>query len=223
MPQRAKLGYVLISAFALLVTSLGPALAQELPQPMCRLMIDEENMELLDARIAVSLARSAFTTYEEVFGLIEQLWQADAIQRMKYVQAKYDRDAAKLTLEQADLILQRQEILLEQYGMICDRSGSAESKRGRARRIEEAYLRYRTADCETIAKEIEIAETNLKFDREWLQSILDLRTGEVATKVDVLLAELEVEQEEKRLTDAKRRTDGCRQDLAELKGEADTP
>jgi len=223
MPQVVRLGSVLFSTLAVLASGFGLAAAQELPQPVCQLMIDEESMELADARIAVSLARSSLAAREEVFGLVAELWKADAIQRMKYIKAKYDRDAAKLTLEQADLLLERQMLLLEQYALICDALGSGETKRARDRRVEEAYLRYRTADCDAMAKEIEIAATNLEFNREWLQSILDLHTGEVATRVDVILAELGVELEEKTLNDAKLRTEGCRQDLAKLKGDAGTP
>ena len=46
----------------------------------------------------------------------------------------------------------------------------------------------------------------------------DLRAGEVATRQDVILAELDVEQEEKRLADAKRRVEDCRRELGQTDG-----
>ena len=43
------------------------------------------------------------------------MWKAEAIDRMSYLEAKYDYDAAKLALDRARLILDRQQVLLRQY------------------------------------------------------------------------------------------------------------
>ena len=79
--------------------------------------------------------------------------------------------------------------------------------------IDAAHRRYREADCEIRSKDIEVAEVNLTFNREWLASILDLREGDVATRQDVILAELDVEREEKRLAWGKQRAAACRREL----------
>jgi len=195
---------------------VGFADAQELPDAVCDLMIYEERTELADAKLIVNLARSDFLAYERILEMIEGLWQADAIERMAYIEAKYDRDSARLALDEADLLLERQMVLIDQLQMICDQNGSDTSKRERTRAIREAYLRYRRADCESLAKAIEIAANNLEFNREFLKSILDLREGHVATKTQVILAELDVEREEKSLADAKQRAKICREELSRL-------
>jgi hypothetical protein len=196
--------------------SLGIADAQELPDAVCDLLIHEERAELEDAQLSVSLARSTYAAYERVLEMIEGLWQADAIERMAYIEAKFDRDSALLTLEEADLLLERQSVLLEQLRRICDPAESKTSKRERSRALREAYLRYRRADCDSLAKAIEVAANDLEFNREYLESILDLREGQVATKTQVILAELDVEREEKILADAKARTAACREELDKL-------
>ena len=71
-------------------------------------------------------------------------------------------------------------------------------------------------DCDQQAKAIEVAEVNLEFNREWLASIRELREGSTgtATAQDVILAELDVKLEERRLADAKARTNACRKGMA---------
>ena len=134
-------------AALILILGAGSATAQELPSAVCDLVIHEEQIELEDAQLAVSVARSDFSAYERILAMIEELWEGDAIDRMSYIEAKYDRDAARLALEQADLILERQSVLVEQYRLVC-KSG------GEARAFREAYLRYRKADCASLAKAV---------------------------------------------------------------------
>jgi hypothetical protein len=185
---------------------------------MCALVIHEEQTELEEAMLFVELARSDFAAYEQIMTMIEGLWQAKAIERMTYIKARYDRDAAELALEEADLILERQSALVEQLHLIYGPGASERSRPERDRAIRDAHLRYREADCGALAKAIDVAATNLEFNRELLKSVLDLREAEVATKPEVILAELAVEREEKSLADAKRRTEACRSKLSDLAG-----
>ena len=216
MSNIANPGALLLSVVVLLAASAGSTQAKDLPQPVCDLVIHDELSELGDARIAVSLARSNFEAYLKIYEMIEGLYKAEAIGRMTYVEAKHDRDAAALALEEADLLLDRQALLVAQYQMICDSTDS--DPENRARRIREAYLRYRKADCNALSKSVEVAAINLEYQREYRTSILDLREGNVATKTDVILAELEVEREAKRLEDAKSRAEACRKELAGVTG-----
>ena len=204
-------GFAIASLFLLARPSL--LVAQEILYPLCNVALHEERLELADFELDADVARSNVAAFGEIFRLIEGLWKADAIDRMSYLRAKYDYDAATLTLEQNDLILARQQALVEQYRLVCD-DRAAEEKR---REIERANHRYRRADCDQLAKSVEVAQVNLTFNREILASVLDLRKGQVATREDVILAELDVAREETRLTDAKRRTESGRRDLAELK------
>ena len=148
--------------------------------------------------------------------MIEGLWEAKTIPRMDYIKAKYDRDAAQLELERADLILERQAALLEQYRLICDSAGSEKEIQERERAIRKAYLKYRWADCGSQDKAIKVAMTNLEYNREYLKNILKLRREKFATNTQVILAELDVELEEKSLADAKPRAATCHAELDEL-------
>ena len=216
MSYFAKPWTLLLTVVVVLAGSSALVAAQDLPQPVCDLVIHDELSELGDTRIAVSLARSNFAAYQKIYEMIEGLWKADAIGRMTYVEAKHNRDAAAVALEKADLLLERQTLLVLQYRKICESSGSDSKERSRA--IREANLRYRKADCDALSKSIEVAAINLEYQREFRTSILDLREGNVATKTDVILAELEVEREEKRHIDAKARTAACRNELASQEG-----
>jgi hypothetical protein len=199
-----------------LAASAIPATAQDLPAPFCEVVIHDKLAELEDARIAADLARSNFAAYEKIFKMIEGLWRAETIPRMDYLKAKYDCDAARLALEKSDLIIERQAALVEQYRLICNGARSGSGTQERAGAIRKAYLRYRRADCSSLGKAIDVAATKLVYNREYLQSILDLRRAKFATNTQVVLAELDVEREEKSLADAKQRTAICRSELTDL-------
>jgi len=192
----------------------GASVAQELSAPVCEIVIQDEKTELEEFMLDVDLARSNFSAYQRIFKMIEGLWEGKTIPRMDYIKAKYDLDAAKLDLEKAALVLERQKALVDQFRLICDRKGTDRDSSERA--IRQAYMRYRRADCGALAKGIEVAETNLEFNREYLEQILKLRSENFATNTQVILAELDVELEEKRLADARNRTATCQAELADL-------
>ncbi len=216
MLYAAKQGFLLLFILLTLGMLATPVTAQDYPAPVCEVVIHDELTELEDAKLTVDLARSSFAAYERVLEMIEGLWEAKTIPRMDYLKAKYDRDAAQLELEQADLILERQSALLEQFRLICDEAESETEMQERERAIREAYLKYRKADCDSQAKAIEVATTNLEYNREYLKKIRELREENFGTHTQVILAELDVELEEKSLADAKRRTAICRADLGDL-------
>ena len=139
---------------------------------------------------------------------------------MDYMKAKYDRDAAKLTLEKNDLILERQGALVEQYRLICNGTMAGSGNQDRAIAIRKAFLHYSRADCDALAKGIEIAANNLEYNRQYLQKIVKLRQEKFANNTQIVLAELDVEREEKSLADAKRRNETCRAELADLERRA---
>jgi hypothetical protein len=190
----------------------GPE-AAESPFPNCNVVIREEGREREDAELALDVARSNVAAYGEIYGLIEGLWKADATERMTYLRAKYDNDAAKLALEQSELIVARERAEEAQYRLICGVSPAPASAAERERAVAKASQDYRNADCDQRAKSIEVAKVNLEFRRQFLASVLELRKGDVATRPDVILAELDVAREEKRLADAERRTAACNREL----------
>jgi outer membrane protein TolC len=199
----------------------GTAASQDLSDSVCRVVIYDKKTELEDARIAVDLARSRFEAYEKIFKMIEGLWEAKTIPRMDYIKAKYDQDAARLELERYGFILARQAALVEQYRLIC--GGKDFEKEARKNAIRAAYLHYRRSDCDALAKGIEVASTNLEFNREYLENILNLRKENYATNTDVIMAKLDVELEEKRLADAKQRTTVCHAELEQIEKNPSSP
>jgi hypothetical protein len=212
----AKRGLLLLIVLLAIATNVTSASAQNYPAPVCEVVIYEELSELADARIAHDLAKSDFAAYEKIFDMIKGLYDAKTIPDMDYVKSKYDRDSSKLKLEKADLILDRQNALVDQYRLICNGTMSGSGTQDRAIAIRKTYLHYRRADCNALAKGIEIAANNLDYNRQYLQKIAKLRQEKFATNTQVVLAERDVELEEKSLTDANRRTEACRAELADL-------
>lgn len=209
----SRSGIPLLVAVSLALAGSLPAPAAEIYPPLCDLVIHQERLDLEEYRLLLDLARSDFAAYEEIFGLIEALWREDAIERMVYVEAKYDRDSARLALESADLVVERQQALIEQYRLACD--GTSFRKAGeRSRVMQRALQRYRKSHCDSLAKNAQSARLQLEFQRELLANVRDLRENNVATRPQLILAELEVRKEEQRLADATRREQACRATLA---------
>jgi len=214
MPEIKRTILLLSTVFLTLAMIAVPVVAQGIPASVCDVVIYDETVELQDSRIAADLARSNHAAYLRIFEMIEGLWEGSTIPRMDYIEARYDRDASKLELERANLIIERQAALVEQYRLICDRTESEREKRQAA--VRKTYLRYRRADCDSLAKGVEVAATNLEFNREYFKTILELRKQNHATHTQVILAELDVELEEKSHTDAQQRAASCRDEIVEL-------
>ena len=189
--------------------------AGDLRYPICDVALNEERSDRKDAELELDVSRSTVAAYRQIYELLEGLWAADAIDRMSYLHGKYDYESAKLTLERAELIVAREKAEEQQYRLICGEPAAGESAADRARALERASKEYYKADCDQWAKAIEVARVNLGFNRQFLASVLDLREGQVATRQDVILAELDVEREQKRLADAERRTEACRRELGQ--------
>lgn len=206
--MRTALRLTLISA---VLPVMPPVVAETGADAVCAALIDDEQTQLADYELDVELAQSRLAAFEKICSLINDLWEREAIERMIWLRARHDRDAARLELERARLILARQQSHVDQLRLGCDASAG-----DRADRIRAARQRFLRADCDQQAKAIEIAKVNLEFNREWLASIRKLREGATGTATiqDVILAERDVRLEEQRLADARARTDACRKRIA---------
>ncbi len=213
MNRNRSMGMMVIAGWSLLAAIPIDATAQGIPLPLCSLMIHEEQLELEETELALALARTNFAAFEKIFKLIDKLWNSEVIERMVYLESRYDRDAARLTLDRAGLILERQMVLIEQYRQACETGEPEENQAIGSGSAPSFPAEYRKAHCDSLSKAAEAAAVNLEFNRVLLANVLDLRAGQVATQVQVILAELEVELEEKRLEDALRRTESCRRAL----------
>ena len=172
----------------------------------CDVLLADERVQLADLDLEVRLARARLNAFEQIFGLIDGLRQNDAIERMVWLEAKYERDAARVAMERADLVVARQRVLVERVAAACgDAAGS-----GAARK------RFDAIQCEQLGRAVEQARIDLEFQREWLASVQRLREGSAATATaqDVIRAQLEVTLEEIRLADAGSRHASCKKRLS---------
>ena len=209
MPKHATHSWSLVLFMFLLAGGSTPMMADKPLPALCDLVLEEEQIEMEEFRLDLDLARSGLAAYEEIYQLIEELWENDATERMIYLEARYDRDAARVSLERAVLIVVRQLALIEYYRAAC-RPPEGSEVGAPAGALREIRSRYVEAHCKSLEKAVEASGIRLTFKRQLAESIHELRDGRVATRPDVILADLAVEQEEKRLEDAKTRTEICR-------------
>jgi hypothetical protein len=220
--MRARAGWIVVALTVSITIPTTPS-AQDLPLPLCRLVLVTEQFDLEDARLGLELAQTNLAAFEEIFTLIDGLWQIEGINRMSYLKAKYDLDAAVLDLQRARLFVDRQQAIVEQYAEVCRAWASGKSWKEGNQALERAHERFARHQCDILLKDAEIAAVNLEFDRELLASVLELRAGEVATRQDVILAELEVRIEEQRLETGKRRAAACQAALPPESAAEETP
>jgi len=196
-----------------LLGAFQPLLAEEPSHPLCRVLLQEEQSERDDVELSVELAGTELVAAEEIFRLLDRLWKDDAVERILFLRGKHDRDAAKLEREHRALLLERQDALIDQYRLLCDVPSSEISEEQRAA-IERKYLRYLNLDCDRLSKEVAIAQVDLAYLQEVLESVRDLRENAVATRQAVVLAERDVARARQRNEQGSRRVESCRRQLA---------
>ena len=188
---------------ALLAILAAPAAAAS-GTDLCRMLEQDATVTHADATLEVGLAREGLASYEEIFTLIEGLFEAEAIDRMSYLRARYDRDSARSSLDAAHAGLERQQALLDYYRATCDgRDGEA---------LRAMLDRFDRAECRQQVQRAEAARIDLEFHIEWLASVQELRRSQVAVKQDIILAELDVTRSRLRLSDAESRAEPCSPD-----------
>lgn len=182
--------------------------------PLCRFATHEEQVELEEQQLLADLAASTAKAAEEIFSLVEDLWEHNAIERLAYLGFKHDRDIARLELERQGRLLERQTSVVEQYRLQCAAFAAGTSTGDQRRTIEAVYLEYSRADCAALEVEVEIGRVDTAFRVEMLESVRDLRAGDVATRQDVIVAIRDLEMARKRLDSATLRTEACRRKTA---------
>ena len=184
-----------------------PALAQDGLAALCPFLVQETQTDLDDLELAIQLDETRLELAEEIFVLLDGLWKNDAVERLTYLEGKHHRDVAKVSLDRARQRLVRQHAVVEQYRLVCSAGFVEEQEKQRA--VEQAYQRYLEADCEVRALDVAVVEVNLGHHQENLQSILELRANEIASRLQVLLAERDVELMLKELEQARQRSARC--------------
>jgi hypothetical protein len=177
-------------------------------QAICTLILYQERRDLDEWELGVDLAKTRLAAAESIFELVDALWKEDLIERFIHLTAQHERDVARIDVKRQALLVKRQEALTEQFASLCSGDGSQETQTRR----EEAYRRYLQADCHRTGKDLAIAEVDLAYLSEVLESVHDLRENDVATRQDVIRAEEDVENARRRVEHYAPRVNACKQD-----------
>lgn len=182
-----------------------PALAQGGFAELCPFFSQRNQDELDGLELSIELDKTRFLLAEEIFVLLEGLWQNDAVERLTYLEGRHHRDEAQVTLERARRRVERQHAVVEQYRLACSSGFAEEAASERQRALARAFQTYLEADCEVRSLDVAVVEVNLGHHQENLKSILELRASDIASRLQVLLAERDVELMKKELEQARRR------------------
>lgn len=201
---------IVLTLVALASIATVPTSAGDPHHPLCRLFLHEDQREREAHEVALTLARSELAAREQIFVLFDGLWKIQGIDRLTFLTGKHARDRAKVEVERLRLVLDSYDAYLEQYRTYCAALGAGRAPTGdESKRIARGWERYLRSDCDAIAQERSVAEIDLAYRQEYLASVRELRTGEVATRQDVILAELGVRTAEERLAHARGRSEAC--------------
>ncbi len=188
-----------------------PVVAQEGFAGLCPLFLQQMQTEREDLELAVQTDETLLEVAEEIFVLVDGLWQNDLFERLPYLGVKHRRDVAEISLELARRRLGRQQTVVEQYSLACSAPPEQAQTADDRRALEEAHQRYLDADCEVRMLDVAVFEVDLEYHQEVLASARDLRQSDIASRQEVLFAERDVELTLQQLEQARQRTARCRQ------------
>lgn len=186
-----------------------PVVAQDGFAGLCPLFLRQGQIELEDLELAIQTDETRLEVAEEIFVLVDGLYQNDLFERLPYLAVKHRRDAARISLERARRQLDRQQAVLEQYRLACSDPSGQEHTPERTRALEEAYQRYIDADCQVRVLDVAVFEVDLQYHQQLQQSSLDLRQSDIASRQQVLFAEEEVQLTLQQLELARQRVARC--------------
>jgi len=205
----------IVATVGLVFAAQCPSSAETTVRGDCRVVLAEERQDRDAVALQLDLARSELVAAEEVFGLLDKLWKSDAVERLRFLTGKHQRDRAAIIVARLEQLLTQQESLIEQYRLICDSRGPGEPSGEGQRSVDRAWRRYRRAECEVRARDLALAEVDLAYHLEVLASFRDLREHDVATRQDIVYSERDVEMSRTELAQAKTLVESCRQELGE--------
>ncbi len=200
-----------LSALGCLLLGPLPVVAQEGFAGLCPLFLQQEQTELEDLELAIQQDETRLEVAEEIFVLLNGLWQNDLVERLPYLGVKHRRDAEEISLERARRRLDRQQAVVEQYRLACSTPLGQEQVSDDRRALEEAYQRYLDADCELRVLDVAVFEVDLEYHQDLLKSALELRQSDIASRQQVLFAEQDLQLTLTQLEQARQRTARCQQ------------
>ena len=186
-----------------------PVVAQDGFTGLCPLFLQQMQTEREDLELAIQMDETLLDVAEEIFVLVDGLWQNDLFERLPYLGMKHRRDVAEISLERNRRRLGRQQTVVEQYSLACSAPSEQAQASDDRQALEEAHQRYIDADCEVRMLDVAMFEVDLEYHQELLKSALDLRQSDIASRQQVLFAERDVELTLKQLEQARQRTARC--------------
>ena len=176
------------------------------PILLCGLTMERSQVAVDEYALAAEIAVTERETAAEIFALVDELWEAQAVDRRLYLTAKRDRDVTAIQVKRRQLQLERAKAARDQYAAVCSSARTTPDRQ----QLERALARYRQLDCHRIGKDLAIAEVELDYAREILASVRELRVEDVATRQDVIRAERDLEQQEIRVRRQRARVEACK-------------
>lgn len=190
----------------------APVPAEPVPwtdHPLCPLVETQLRNRAQESELAIEQARVRLEAAREVFALVDRLWRDEAIDRTRYLRARHARDVAEVEIDLRLAIRDRDRAEFEQYRLFCvegEEPGEAPSEK----RYRDARRDHDRHECRRLDHELTIARLDHAFRKELLERVRDLRSGDVATKLDVLVTEADVVDARTRVDHYASRVRACR-------------
>ncbi|MGD8817119.1 MAG: hypothetical protein PVJ51_08025 [Acidobacteriota bacterium] len=196
------LGALVILAFPL------PAAAQEDMDELCGLLLQEARVQVESLELAANVRGEELRIAGLLLDMADALLSNDLITRAEHLAAKHRRDVTRLTFEFAETMVTREQAALDQYELACSEPPTPEES-GERGTIEQARQRYFEADCALIELEEALARVDLEYQNGVLNRSQELRRSGIASLLEVMLAERNINVTNHRLGLALQRTARC--------------
>lgn len=203
---------IVTSSLCVIVCALAPATpaaAQEGLDGLCSLFLQQQTIEVEELEASAQMDETRLAVAEEVFFLLDGMWQNDLVERLPYVGGKYRRDVAAISLERTRAQLARQQAAVQQYRLACSAPAEGEPDPDAPETAEEAYAQYLVAECAVRTLEVAAFEIELEYQEELLRSSVNLRQNDIASRQQVLFDERDVDLTRVQLEQARQRTGRC--------------
>jgi hypothetical protein len=167
---------------------------------ICALTASVIRFELEDAREDEHLAEAALVAQQGILDLLQPLWDARLTERLRYLSARHRRDRAEVEVGRSTVVRERAETKLEALEQACDEGAATEG---------EAAVRFEELGCQLVRYDSELARIDVAFYEEVMQSTAELRSRELTTAQELIVARFDLQNAQAELKARKKRLDRC--------------
>jgi len=192
---------IVTSSLCAIVCALAfaaPAAAQEGFDGLCSLFLQQQTIEVEDLEATVQMDETRLAVAEEVFFLLDGMWQNDLVERLPYRGGKYRHDVAAITLERTRAQLDRQRAAVQQYRLACSATSEGGQDADAADTAEAAYTRYMVAECAVRTLDVVLPQVHRASQQ-----------NDIASRQQVLFDERDVDLTRVQLEQARQRAGRC--------------